>query len=46
MVRPRSLKILALATDAGFASKSAFNEAFKKPTSQTPSEFRHAVSAP
>ena len=39
----RSLKILALAMDAGFASKSTFNEAFKKHTSQTPSGFRQAV---
>jgi len=36
----RSIKMLALAMDAGFASKSAFNEAFKKHTSQTPSAFR------
>ena len=41
----RSLKILALALDAGFASKSTFNEAFKKHTSQTPSDFRQAVGA-
>ena len=41
----RSLKMLALAMDAGFASKSAFNEVFKKHTSQTPSAFRHAVGA-
>ena len=41
----RSLKMLALAMDAGFASKSAFNEAFKKHTSQTPSGFREAVGA-
>ena len=39
----RALKMLALAMDAGFASKSAFNEAFKKHTSQTPSGFRQAV---
>jgi AraC-like DNA-binding protein len=39
----RSLKMLALAMDAGFASKSAFNEVFKKHTSQTPSAFRQAV---
>jgi len=41
----RSLKMLALALDAGFASKSTFNQAFKKHTSQTPSDFRHAVGA-
>lgn len=39
----RALKILALAMDAGFASKSTFNEAFKKHTSQTPSRYRQAV---
>jgi AraC-like DNA-binding protein len=39
----RTLKMLALAMDAGFASKSAFNEVFKKHTSQTPSAFRQAV---
>jgi AraC-like DNA-binding protein len=37
------LKMLALALDAGFASKSTFNVAFKKHTSQTPSEFRESV---
>jgi AraC-like DNA-binding protein len=41
----RALKMLALAMDAGFASKSAFNETFKKHTSQTPSAFRQAVGA-
>ena len=41
----RTLKILALAMDAGFASKSTFNEVFKKHTSQTPSDFRQAVGA-
>jgi AraC-like DNA-binding protein len=41
----RSLKILALAMDAGFASKSTFNEAFKKHTRQTPSSFRQTVGA-
>ena len=40
-----SLKMLALAMDSGFASKSAFNDAFKKHTSQTPSAFRQAVGA-
>lgn len=37
------LKMLALAMDAGFASKSTFNEVFKKHTSRTPSDFRQAV---
>ena len=41
----RTLKMLALALDAGFASKSTFNEAFKKHTRQTPSGFRQAVGA-
>jgi AraC-like DNA-binding protein len=35
----RTRKMLALAHDAGFASKSTFNQAFKKQTGQTPSEF-------
>lgn len=39
----RGLKMLALAMDAGFASKSTFNQAFKKHTNQTPSDFRQAV---
>jgi AraC-like DNA-binding protein len=39
----RSLKMLSLAMDAGFASKSTFNEAFKKHTNQTPSAFRQAI---
>lgn len=39
----RARKMLALAMDAGFASKSTFNQAFKKHTSQTPSDFREAV---
>ena len=41
----RALKMLALAMDAGFASKSTFNQAFKKHTSQTPSDFRQALGA-
>jgi len=41
----KTLKMLALALDAGFASKSTFNQAFKKHTSQTPSDFRQAVGA-
>ena len=39
----RQLTILALALDAGFASKSTFNLVFKKHTSQTPSEYRQAA---
>ena len=39
----RSLKILALAMDAGFASKSAFNDVFKKHTNLTPSAFRQSL---
>jgi AraC-like DNA-binding protein len=39
----RRLKILALALDAGFASKSTFNQVFKKHTNLTPSDFRQAV---
>jgi AraC-like DNA-binding protein len=41
----RTTKLLALALDAGFASKSTFNQVFKKHTSRTPSEFRDAVGA-
>ena len=41
----RTRKMLALALDAGFASKSTFNEAFKKHTLQTPSDFRETVEA-
>jgi AraC-like DNA-binding protein len=41
----RSRTMLALAMDAGFASKSAFNEAFKKHTRQTPSGFRQTIGA-
>jgi AraC-like DNA-binding protein len=41
----RSLKMLRLAFDAGFASKSTFNEVFKRHTSQTPSNFRQAAGA-
>jgi len=37
------LKMLALALDAGFSSKSTFNHVFKKHTSQTPSDFRQAI---
>lgn len=37
------LTILALATDAGFASKSTFNLVFKRQTGRTPSEYRQAI---
>ena len=40
----QSLKMLALAMDAGFSSKSTFNEAFKKHTNQTPTAFRQAMA--
>jgi len=39
------VKILSLALDAGFASKSTFNVVFKKVTSQTPSDYRQAAGA-
>ena len=39
----RNLKILSLALDAGFASKSTFNDVFKKHTGQTPSTYRRAA---
>jgi AraC-like DNA-binding protein len=35
----KTLKILSLALDAGFASKSTFNQVFKKHTGRTPSDF-------
>jgi AraC-like DNA-binding protein len=35
----RTRKMLALALDAGFASKSTFNQAFKRHTNLTPSDF-------
>lgn len=41
----KQLKILALALDAGFASKSTFNTVFKKHTSLTPSDYRQAAGA-
>ena len=41
----RKVTMLALALDAGFASKSTFNVVFKKHTQQTPSDYRHAAQA-
>lgn len=38
----KKFTILALAYDAGFASKSSFNRVFKKITGQTPSEYQKA----
>lgn len=35
--------MFALALDAGFASKSTFNQAFRKHTNQTPSAFRESL---
>ncbi|HET9385483.1 MAG TPA: helix-turn-helix transcriptional regulator [Gemmatimonadales bacterium] len=40
----RNLKILALALDAGFASKSTFNDVFKKHTGRTPSDYRRSIA--
>jgi len=39
----RKVTMLALALDAGFASKSTFNVVFKKHTRQTPSDYRQAA---
>lgn len=45
--RRRGQKILAIAFDAGFNTKVAFNRVFKKYTGITPSEFKaHAADAP
>lgn len=41
----RQHKMLTLAMDAGFASKSTFNLAFKKHTSRTPSDYRARSAA-
>jgi AraC-like DNA-binding protein len=39
----RNMKLLSLALDAGFASKSTFNEVFKKHTGTTPSDYRRTL---
>lgn len=41
----KHLKLLAIAYDAGFRSKSSFNSIFKKLTGMTPSEYRKRVEA-
>jgi AraC-like DNA-binding protein len=41
----KNLTILSLALDAGFASKSTFNDVFKKHTGRTPSDYRRSVAA-
>lgn len=41
----KNLKIFSLALDAGFASKSTFNDVFKKHTGHTPSSYRRSVGA-
>ncbi len=38
----KNLTSLSLALDAGFASKSTFNDVFKKQTGKTPSEYRRS----
>lgn len=40
----RHLKILSLAYDSGFKSKTTFNTAFKKFTGQTPSEYMKSLN--
>jgi len=40
----RNLNVLTLAMDAGFASKSTFNQVFKKQTGHTPSTYRRAAA--
>ena len=42
--RSKHLNVLALAMDAGFASKSTFNQVFKARTGHTPSMYRKALA--
>lgn len=42
--RSKHLTLLALALDAGFASKSTFNHVFKKHAGQTPSAYRRSLA--
>lgn len=41
----KHLKILALAMDAGFASKSTFNHVFRQHTGHTPSAYRRSLAS-
>jgi AraC-like DNA-binding protein len=41
----RTRRMLSVAMDAGFASKSTFNQVFKKHTGQTPSDFRQTAGS-
>jgi AraC-like DNA-binding protein len=41
--RAQAPTLLMLALEAGFASKSTFNDAFKKHAGQTPSQYRRAI---
>lgn len=43
--RSQHLKILTLAMDAGFASKSTFNHVFRKHTGHTPSAYRRSLAS-
>ena len=45
MQQNQNLNILGIALDAGFNSKSAFNNAFKRHTGVTPKEFKKNASA-
>jgi AraC-like DNA-binding protein len=42
--RLKNLTILALALDAGFASKSTFNHVFRQHTGRTPSAYRRSLA--